>query len=713
MTKVLYFPPSYVSSQPVLLDLTDTAAAALVSSGAGAYPVPMPLDRRPGVVTPSPVPTPAPSPTPTPTPGDGTQTAYLGQVASRSYVPNTKSNASSQAQSRTVHVASQTMTNAPQVAYAAWYVASSGLETPVGADLTYKVGIEYPEGTITLLTWAGSTTKVATPGGDTGLSDAGIALPTPIPSGAKFWLRPYVTGAGNDIVSYVPASGNVKDTANGEATVFGTAVTDQSATGAIIDNGTVATVAPLCIVAMTTKATFLANGDSRTAGSGGAPNARGDTGEIAQSIGAGGYAYINAGIGGDRATYQAKNYQRRAALGQYCSHIIVATGINDLQSGGRAGTDLQLRAARNTICQIFAGKPIIGTTLPPVTSGAYADAAGQTVDAGTAAIQSFNAWMRSVPAPYAAVCDIASAVEDTANPGKWKSNLTSDGLHQNVGGYAAVVSAGVINPTTLAALGRVAQPWTPMQISSALLQFFEADNADSLSSDLSLWNSTIGATGLSQATAAKRPVLANPANMAGKAVVAFDGVDDALIGGAASKAITRNRSAITIALVGYGSAGSGNAFLVNYTIGTGNTTRAGIYLPTTGFVSSAARRLDADAGINTPSTSTTAAGDPFILIVTFNPATGTGELRKNGVVETTFAYAASGNFSNTDSNAVTYGAGTETSNYANCAMGAALIGGRAFTESEKQLVEGAWAAKYGLQGLLPANHPFKSGPPIV
>lgn len=59
MTKVLYFPPAYVSLHPMLLDLPDTAAAAIVSSGAGAYPVPMPLDRLPMVVLPVPTPTPS------------------------------------------------------------------------------------------------------------------------------------------------------------------------------------------------------------------------------------------------------------------------------------------------------------------------------------------------------------------------------------------------------------------------------------------------------------------------------------------------------------------------------------------------------------------------------------------------------------------------------------------------------------------------------
>lgn len=39
MKKVLFFPPAYVSEKPILLDMPDTAAAALVAAGAGAYPL--------------------------------------------------------------------------------------------------------------------------------------------------------------------------------------------------------------------------------------------------------------------------------------------------------------------------------------------------------------------------------------------------------------------------------------------------------------------------------------------------------------------------------------------------------------------------------------------------------------------------------------------------------------------------------------------------
>lgn len=47
MKKVLFFPPTHVSPLPVLLDMPDAAAAALVAAGAGAYPLQLPGDVPP------------------------------------------------------------------------------------------------------------------------------------------------------------------------------------------------------------------------------------------------------------------------------------------------------------------------------------------------------------------------------------------------------------------------------------------------------------------------------------------------------------------------------------------------------------------------------------------------------------------------------------------------------------------------------------------
>lgn len=70
MTKVLYFAPAHLAKvqPPVLLDLPEAAAVALVAAGSGAYPVNLPLDRLPAVVIPFPTPTPTPEPTPAPSP---------------------------------------------------------------------------------------------------------------------------------------------------------------------------------------------------------------------------------------------------------------------------------------------------------------------------------------------------------------------------------------------------------------------------------------------------------------------------------------------------------------------------------------------------------------------------------------------------------------------------------------------------------------------
>lgn len=54
MKKVLFFPPSYVSDKPILLDMPDTAAAALVAAGAGTYPLDLGLSAAPSLPAPSP-----------------------------------------------------------------------------------------------------------------------------------------------------------------------------------------------------------------------------------------------------------------------------------------------------------------------------------------------------------------------------------------------------------------------------------------------------------------------------------------------------------------------------------------------------------------------------------------------------------------------------------------------------------------------------------
>lgn len=75
MKKVLFFPPAYVSSQPVLLEMPDTAAGALIAAGVAAEPIAPPAERPTPPVTPAPAPTPPPPPPPAPEPSNPSWTA--------------------------------------------------------------------------------------------------------------------------------------------------------------------------------------------------------------------------------------------------------------------------------------------------------------------------------------------------------------------------------------------------------------------------------------------------------------------------------------------------------------------------------------------------------------------------------------------------------------------------------------------------------------
>jgi hypothetical protein len=76
--------------------------------------------------------------------------------------------------------------------------------------------------------------------------------------------------------------------------------------------------------------------------------------------------------------------------------------------------------------------------------------------------QAYNADMRANWSSYgfSGLIDIASIVEDPANPGKWATSagaaLTADGIHPNPAGHAGIITAGLLKPVTTGGLSPVA-----------------------------------------------------------------------------------------------------------------------------------------------------------------------------------------------------------------------------------------------------------------
>lgn len=377
---------------------------------------------------------------------------YLGAVATGARISTTTSTTNKQFNSRSHHVARDTISGL-RIELPAWWWQrkTSGTftqyrEHPAGGPITYSAAIEYPEGTFTPVTFDGAA-SAAVAGGSSILSDMAAVS---IPNGASFWVRTYSTSAWG-IIFEDGDSGvtTVIDKANGEAMEYAASgVVNKTMGGTIVDNNAAAgpIFRPTAIVAMTRQPTFLFTGDSKAWGFGDTPTAGGDAGELERLIGPN-YGYINAGSSGDWLNVFRDHGTRRAALQQYVSHVVVQAAINSLRSGGSGQnkTAAAVLAEQQQVLAMFPNKSRIVTTTAPqsASSNSWADQAGQTVNANSAQIIAFNDAVRAGVANSIGHIDLADAAEPTRNAGKWRTNgtaraFTTDGLHATPLGYEQV-----------------------------------------------------------------------------------------------------------------------------------------------------------------------------------------------------------------------------------------------------------------------------------
>lgn len=397
-----------------------------------------------------------------------TTTAYLGQVATRSYLPNMQipaGNANNQAQTRTRHTAMDNMSAAALV-LVGWAVTTSqsspvgtGQEISVGIDTTAKAWIEYPAGTFTPMTVSGDASFTIPNGGN--VQTDLVTLAQAIPAGATFWVQTYrilssTTSAGLTFTSVnlnptpmVPA-----DAANNEQFWGSTAsspLPGTPMTAPFSHAVTTGTYYPAAILGMTTKASYYLIGDSIDMGTYDVVDSTGNTGSLARSIGQT-RAYINAGIPSDLAAYAVSNYTKRSALVQYCTHIICELGVNDFAK--QSATSSALQANINTLRNMFPTKPFYQTTITPATNStdSWATTANQTTFLGSSEAQreTFNGVVRagSIGTGF---FDVAAVVESSLNSGLWKvtgaaDGYTTDGIHPNQAGYQLILNSGAITP---------------------------------------------------------------------------------------------------------------------------------------------------------------------------------------------------------------------------------------------------------------------------
>jgi hypothetical protein len=223
--------------------------------------------------------------------GGSSAKAYLGQVANNSQIMVNFATATTgtQLQSRSPHFARDTLT-ALQIAIPNWYAKAGSNEVGSGATATVTASIEYPAGTCTPLKFAGAASG-SIPNGQTLLSDP-VALPVTVTNGARFWTRIHFVSAGG-IPYNSRLTGNVAGVMR-----FGASVADQTVScDTVTASGSDLSFTPLAIVAMTTRPSFLAFGDSRVFGLQDTGDASLDYGEVARGLGSR-YGVITAGVPG-------------------------------------------------------------------------------------------------------------------------------------------------------------------------------------------------------------------------------------------------------------------------------------------------------------------------------------------------------------------------------------------------------------------------------
>lgn len=357
--------------------------------------------------------------------------------------------------SRIKHRAYEKITSLKLV-YANWYVGSASGNHPYaetnGGSRTIAASIEYPRGVITRCKFGGSFSTVQA-AGDTTVTDD---LPILIPEGAEFWVRSW-QDAGSDTLIYsasVPASD-----ADQNATEYGTAgaYPDKTASGTITSLSLAVSYGPVAIVGQTARSGALIVGDSRAWGTGDAMDVTLDAGTVGRSVGRE-FAYINACRSGERAGEMLASGAKRAALAQYCTHVIAEYGTNDIHSEGVSAATLKTRL--EGIIAMFPALPVYIATLEPNTtsSDSWATIANQTVHANNAVRVAHNAAVRAGTIVGAkGYFEIADALESGRDSGKWKvtgvaNGYTADGNHPTPAGARLVRDLGVVDPKLFRAL---------------------------------------------------------------------------------------------------------------------------------------------------------------------------------------------------------------------------------------------------------------------
>ncbi len=363
-------------------------------------------------------------------------------------------------------------------AYFANWFANTTSEQDGYNPVTVTAAIEYPAGTVTPLNFGGAASIVIPATGPANLTASDEAtLVVPIPAGALYWVRTYVSVAagGRWPQNYLlQASGG---SSLGEAADFSTGV-DRTAGAAIVNAAATTTrrgygpaaVKATGFVGVPVAKAFAAVGDSIVMGAtdvyDAAATGHGNLGYFGKAC-AGRYPVINLGIAGTSAQNNLPaSFTRRAALlGRIgVTHIFCDWSVNDISA---ARTAAQLASDVAAIAAGFKtavpGVRIVWSTLTPRTSStdawktsanqtAFATPAGAFTGGASSMRSQFNALLRGGIGGIDSVFEAADAVETVRDGGLWRAGEGSTHL-TNIGATSDAATNDGLHPTVFNTAG--------------------------------------------------------------------------------------------------------------------------------------------------------------------------------------------------------------------------------------------------------------------
>lgn len=372
---------------------------------------------------------------------------YQGVVSTRNYgVWNgQKDTTNKQLQARSTHYARTTIVN-PKVMIPNSFVLS-GVETGLGAAITVSASFEYPPLTCFRAPFSGLNDG-SVPNNDVLTSDSVMGLT--IPAGQQFHVNYFLRSATG--VLYTAAQSNAPFISGDGIKLAVSGLTDQTMTGGPITGGSSGIgFFPAAVIASTLEPSIFIPGDSITYGNLCDPNAVGDKGALAPSLGSL-FAYAQVAVPGERVANFNNSSTIRRKVVVHCSHCLTNMGNNDIAFDGVSAVTLQARYATMAALLPFNVRFMLGTLSPfSNTTDACTTLAGQNHDglAGPRILErnAFNDALRADWHPgggYIGFFEIADLLETSRNSGFWNTSPQ----HSNDCGHFSSHSANTVLPNS-------------------------------------------------------------------------------------------------------------------------------------------------------------------------------------------------------------------------------------------------------------------------